>query len=68
LVRGQIGGCSAADEEGLDRPVLVKRGEFGRQGIQVKLDQVVLARRDGKIAVAAVVSAKRDVNVSSPGL
>jgi hypothetical protein len=41
-------------------------GQFAAEGFKVKVDEVILARGDGKVAIPAVVGAERDVDVGGP--
>src|SRR5688572_2904418 len=44
-----------------------QRGQFASQGLQIRANQVIAARHQRKVAVAAPVAAKGDVNVGCSG-
>src|SRR5262245_11198505 len=59
----EVGGRAAAEEKGVDRLRRAKGGQFGGEGVEVAVDEVVVADGDGEVAVAAVVGAEGDVDV-----
>src|SRR5262249_16746349 len=66
LVRRKVCRRAAADEEAFDRPRAAEYRQFGREGFEVEVDEVILPRGHGEVAGAAVVRAERDVNVRGP--
>src|SRR5947209_7413241 len=61
-----MAGSAAANEQGPHRLRPAERRQFPGQGVEVAVAEVILADRHREIAVAAVVSAKRDVDVGGP--
>src|SRR5579871_1327481 len=59
----QVRWCAAAQKQGPYRLRSSERGQLGGKGVEIQFDEIILAGGDGEITVAAVMRAKRNVNV-----
>ena len=57
---------TAAQEDRLNRLRLAQRGKFCAEGFDVEVDLMILAGGHGEVTVAAMVRAKRNVNIRGP--
>src|SRR5262249_58406253 len=62
----RVCGCSAAEEDRLDRRAVVLLVELPQQRVDVRRVQVVAAGGRDEVAVAAAVGAEREVDVEMP--
>ena len=62
-VGGQLGRRATAEEQRVDRPRRAEPGQFGRDRLQIAVDQIVAAGHEREIAIAAAMGTKRHVNV-----
>ena len=62
----ELTGRTAAQEESLHGPGLTQGSQFGSHGVQIGVDEMVLAHGDGKITVVTALSAEGYVQVTGP--